>query len=319
MSVNLNQPHLWNDDVRQSVDLYNDWFMSFAPLTYRETRVRTTESVETALQLTRNLTDITPTVLREHPKVLPMLRMATAPPLARDRLVGLAGVSKNLVLNMEDSSNPRLPPRMTGINIDEQLSRIGNVIERLADRGILPWLENLHTPTEDEVHRAATIVADRLCGSMADPLIRNAQEAVMLQKLQVWLEARGYSQAVPGTRFDALVPGTFAFRLNVEGEHDNGNTMNIPIDTVIFPLAAQSGQLPLLVEAKSAGDYTNPNKRRKEEADKVGNLRRRHGRDVQFILYLRGYFDSGYLGYEAASGIDWLWEHRIDDLASFGV
>lgn len=29
--------------------------------------------------------------------------------------------------------------------------------------------------------------------------------------------------------------------------------------------------------------------------------------------------DSGYLGYEAAEGIDWVWEHRIDDLAPFGL
>ncbi len=36
-------------------------------------------------------------------------------------------------------------------------------------------------------------------------------------------------------------------------------------------------------------------------------------------LFLCGYFDSGYLGYEAAEGIDWVWEHRIDDLAKFGL
>ena len=31
------------------------------------------------------------------------------------------------------------------------------------------------------------------------------------------------------------------------------------------------------------------------------------------------YFDSGYLGYEAAEGIDWVWEHRIEDLEEFGL
>jgi hypothetical protein len=31
---------------------------------------------------------------------------------------------------------------------------------------------------------------------------------------------------------------------------------------------------------------------------------------VEFILFLCGYFDSGYLGYEAAEGIDWIWAHR---------
>jgi len=33
-----------------------------------------------------------------------------------------------------------------------------------------------------------------------------------------------------------------------------------------------------------------------------------------YILFLNGYFDSGYLGYEAAAGIDWIWEHRMEDL-----
>ena len=39
---------------------------------------------------------------------------------------------------------------------------------------------------------------------------------------------------------------------------------------------------------------------------------------VRYILFLCGYFDSGYLGYEAAERIDWVWEHRIDDLVEFG-
>ena len=41
--------------------------------------------------------------------------------------------------------------------------------------------------------------------------------------------------------------------------------------------------------------------------------------DVRFALFLCGYFDSGYLGYEAAEGIDWIWEHRIDDLSEFDL
>jgi len=42
-------------------------------------------------------------------------------------------------------------------------------------------------------------------------------------------------------------------------------------------------------------------------------------RNIRYILFLCGYFDSGYLGYEAAEGIDWVWEHRIEDLAQFGM
>jgi len=72
--------------------------------------------------------------------------------------------------------------------------------------------------------------------------------------------------------------------------------------------------LSILIEAKSAGDFRNPNKRRKEEATKITQLHRNYGEKINYILFLCGYFDSGYLGYEAAEGIDWIWEHRIDDL-----
>ena len=82
-----------------------------------------------------------------------------------------------------------------------------------------------------------------------------------------------------------------------------------------MPLQSKTGGFPLLIEAKSAGDFTNTNKRRKEEATKVAQLRSNYGNAIRFVLFLCGYFDSGYLGYEAAEGIDWVWEHRIDDLS----
>ena len=92
MAVNSDKPHRWKVDIAQSVDLYNTWFMQFAPRAYRDTRVETAQQVEAALKWTANLTDLTPTVLQQNPSVLRMLRMATAPPIARDRLIGLACV-----------------------------------------------------------------------------------------------------------------------------------------------------------------------------------------------------------------------------------
>ena len=114
--------------------------------------------------------------------------------------------------------------------------------------------------------------------------------------------------------------GTFSFRMNVPAAQEGtGRQVNISVDAVIMPKAARPGDLPLLVEAKSAGDFTNVNKRRKEEAAKMSQLRQSYGGDVGYILFLCGYFDSGYLGYEAAEGIDWVWEHRIRDLGEFGL
>ncbi|MGB8246807.1 MAG: XamI family restriction endonuclease [Chlorobium sp.] len=86
-----------------------------------------------------------------------------------------------------------------------------------------------------------------------------------------------------------------------------------------MPGKSKNGALPVFFEAKSAGDFTNTNKRRKEEAMKMSQLRSTYGRSVRFNLFLCGYFDSGYLGYEAAEGIDWVWEHRIEDMALFGI
>ena len=62
--------------------------------------------------------------------------------------------------------------------------------------------------------------------------------------------------------------------MNVPVKLEGGlKKVNIPVDAVIMPKTAPAGDLPLLFEAKSAGDFRNPNKRRKEEAVKMAQLR----------------------------------------------
>ena len=249
-----------------------------------------------------------------------MLRMSTCPPIARDRLIGLAGVSPNLVKSME--VDERLPSRMKSAELQADMQKIGTIIEKMADPDIFVWLGRKEPATESEVHRAATVVADRLCGAVADPIIRNAQERRQLAAIATWLEARGSSRllAGAGTKFNAMPASTFSFRLNIPVKLEGGrHQVNIPVDAVIMPKTAKRAEFPLFSEAKSAGDFTNVNKRRKEEAVKMVQLRSNYGTKVRFVLFLCGYFDSGYLGYEAAEGIDWVWEHRIDDLAKFGL
>ena len=318
--VNRNKPDKWKEDIACSVDMYNDWFLRYAPEAYRTSRVKTTEDVKLALRATNNLTDISVTMLRENPSVLPTLRMSTIPPLAVDRLIGLAGVSKNLVRVME--KNHKMPLRMPDDELDRDLEKIGQIIKKMADPDIFVWLERGDTPCEEEIYRAATIVADRLCGAVANPIIRNAQEERQLASMSDWLTRLGYSKLSPGkdNRYDNLKPGSYAFRLNIPvTQEGTTKSVNISVDAVIMPHNAMLGELPLLIEAKSAGDFTNVNKRRKEEAIKMTQLRGSYGNDVRYILFLCGYFDSGYLGYEAAEGIDWVWEHRIDDLREFGL
>ena len=113
--------------------------------------------------------------------------------------------------------------------------------------------------------------------------------------------------------------GTYSFRQVVLVHNPEGKVVQMPIDAVIQPHDPTPSGLPILIEAKSAGDFTNTNKRRKEEAQKVHQLRDEYGTECSLLLFLCGYFDPGYLGYEASEGLDWIWEHRIDDLAQAGI
>jgi hypothetical protein len=320
MPVNLDKPQKWKADIARSVDFYNSWFMHFAPKAFRETRIKTTKQVEEALKRTNNLIDIKPEVLERYPNILPILRMSTCPPIARDRLIGLAGVSNNLVNVMELKG--KTPPKMKKDAIYENLKKIINIIKEMADVDIFTWLMNQHHPHVDEIYRASTIVADRLCGAVADPIIRNAQEQRQLASIANWLKERGYEQIMTGEgiSFDSIKPGTFSFRMIVPANQKGKNKqVNIPVDAVIKPKSSVPEDYPILFEAKSAGDFTNTNKRRKEEAVKMMQLMSTYGENIKFVLFLCGYFDSGYLGYEAAEGIDWVWEHRIDELKEFGL
>lgn len=316
MSINADKPHLWLSDIRASVDLFNTWFMKFAPKAYRDTRVETTKSVERGLLMTGNLTRITQQVLVQHPQVLATLRMCTCPPLARDRLIGLAGVSRSLVNSLEQGAVPR---RMSQSVLDENMPKIAHIVVQMLDVELFPWLAAKRLPSKTERHRASTIVADRLCGAVSDPIVRNAQEKRQLAEIASYLKKHGYIQKAhpPGEALTDMQVGTFAFRMNVVV----GETLkvNIPIDVVIQPRASRPGRLPILIEAKSAGDFANVNKRRKEEATKIRQLRQKYGKDVEYLLFLCGYFDSGYLGYEAAEGLDWIWEHRITDFDKLGI
>ena|GEM_PF-84197 len=297
MAVNRDKPDLWKRDIAASVDKFNRWFVRFAPKAFRSTRERTAKQVERALHTTDNLTNLSVKVIKQHPEILATLRMSTCPPLAVDRLIGLAGVPASLVRRMEREN--KLPTRMDRIRLDTELRKIGKIILRMADPDIFVWLAHKANPGDKEIYRASTIVADRLCGSIANPIIRNAQEQRQLAAIASWLRKRGYRQmrAIPKERFGTMCPGTFAFRMNVPVQlKGKANQVNIPIDAVVMPNSASKGELPALVEAKSAGDFTNVNKRRKEEAMKMSQLKNTYGKSIRFNLFLCGYFDSGVFG-----------------------
>ncbi len=232
MPINADKPHLWKNDVAKSVDLFNSWFMKSAPEAYRKTRIETTQQVKNALIHTNDLLYLVPEALKLHPQALPALRMSTAPPIARDRLIGLAGVPNSLVHRLEEG---KLPSKMSDADLTDNLSRVCNVISQLLDEDVFPWLANKENPRNGERTRAATIVADRLCGAVADPIVRNAQEKRQLALIEAFLIKRGYrKQPHPPTQpLTAMQAGTFNFRMIVTV----GATQKVimPIDAVIQP------------------------------------------------------------------------------------
>ncbi len=314
--INADKPHLWKTDIAASVDQFNQWFMRFAPEAFRATRDKTTKHVKAALIATSDLRSIDAATLKDNPSALSTLRMCTAPPLAVDRLIGLANARKNLVARMEEG---KLPARMNAVDLNVELPKLCRIISKLLDRDIFPWLDAANDPTDQERDRASTIVADRLCSAVANPIIRNAQEQRQLKHIGDWLDAQGYrKQGHPsGQPLSKMEAGTYTFRMNVAV--GKALKVNIPVDVVIQPKRLRKGRLPILIEAKSAGDFTNTNKRRKEEATKIHQLQASYGDTITFVLFLCGYFGSDYLGYEAAEGIDWVWEHRIGDLVKLGL
>jgi hypothetical protein len=314
--VNADKPHLWKADIATSVDQFNQWFMQFAPEAFRTTRVETTEHVKAALLATNDLRSLTPDTLKANPGALPTLRMCTAPPLAVDRLIGLAGASKHLVSRMEKG---KLPAKMKDADLTAELAKLCAILTTLVDRDIFPWLVDDNAPSDHERNRASTIVADRLCSAVANPIVRNAQERRQLTLIGEYLDNLGYRRKVhpAGKPLTEMEPGTYTFRMNLPV--GKALKVNIPIDVVIQPKKLRKDRLPILIEAKSAGDFTNTNKRRKEEATKIRQLQATYGSTVTYVLFLCGYFGSDYLGYEAAEGIDWVWEHRIDDLKKLGL
>ncbi|MCL2120195.1 MAG: XamI family restriction endonuclease, partial [Planctomycetaceae bacterium] len=245
--MNKTDTQKWKEDIAKSVDFYNQWFLEFAPKAYLETRHQTSEKVENAFRLTNDLRDLTAEILRNNPAILPALRMSTCPPLARDRLINLANVSPSLVKSLE---NGKLPVRKNEAEVTEQLKRILQMISRLLDPTILGWLSERETSPGEARTRAASVIADRLCGSEADPIIRNAQEQRQLTLLENWLLHRRY-QKIDRQKYDSItnIPaGFFGIRYSVLVERQAVKPIQIPVDLVVRPFKKQKNKQIVLIE-----------------------------------------------------------------------
>lgn len=313
MEANIRQTDLWKTDSWKSVECYNNWFTNFAPQAFLTARKGSLNKVLEMFSITNDLRSITIDNILLYPTIMKVLRMVTAPPLAQDRLVGLSYTKKSILKALEDG---RIPKGSDSTDVRESIARLIAVIERMMDKDLFPWLGS-NTITPQQRKRSASIVADRLTGVISDPIIRSAQENRQLTAISEYLKSKGYTYLHKVESFLDMPPKTFCFHVNVPIYIRQDKKVNMPIDVVIQ--TTENAKYPLLVECKSAGDFTNTNKRRKEEGIKITQLKETYGEEIKLCLFLCGYFDTGYLGYEAAEGIDWIWEHRISDFEKLGI
>ena len=74
----------------------------------------------------------------------------------------------------------------------------------MVDPDIFTWLSAQRTPDEKEILRSSTIVADRLCGADADPIICNTQERRQLAAITSFLKDKGYSPSKTEVHLDTV-------------------------------------------------------------------------------------------------------------------
>ena len=120
-SINKSFVEHWKEDVQKSVLYYNEWFLKFAPSTYIKSREEAIEKVENIFQRTDCLNSLSVNMLKSVPDSIIILRMATTPPLARDRLVGLADISRDLVKKLENGELPKKQSEQEKLTISQIL------------------------------------------------------------------------------------------------------------------------------------------------------------------------------------------------------
>ena len=304
----------WESDTKASVAEYNTWYLAYTADAYRISKATAAGFVDKTFTHTNNLKDLNPQALWMNPHIIKGLRMTSSPTWAVDRLIGISGATPGLVRNIEKNSTGKIKKQQALREFESIVATIKNGY----DHELLPWLDRKKQPTKRELETAKLVMVDRLALSIANPRIKNEQEARQLRRLTNWLKCRKY-QENKTSAYDKMAPGTYRSHPAAQGKTETGTKVTVQIDLAIMPLTADLGQLPILIECKSAGDFTNVNKRRKEESDKHANLVREHGRKVQYVLYLSGYFDANYLRYERDANIKWVWHHRINDLKDLGL
>lgn len=311
--INAERPRLWRADITMADARFTDWLSRGGRLAYLTARESVGQEVSQMMRLTDHLRVVTPDVLRSDPALVATLRMCTAPALARDRLAGLAQARKPFLATLEQG---RLPTSASAAELEAQLSRICRVLRNLWDSQVLPWLVHNGEPTESERQLASVVVADRRCLAVSDLILRQAHRRSQTVQLVQWLTEHGYRrQTVEKGCVKDMPLGTFAIdQPVVAGTH---TPVDLFVDVVVQPHAKRRSRAPVFLDLTSLADASAV--KLAKESTRLRLLTQTFGEKTAVLSILAGSFDKEYLDARAARKLDWIWEHRMDDLAAVGV
>lgn len=138
--------------------------------------------------------------------------------------------------------------------------------------------------------------------------------------LNNWLLRHGYKQTASDEygSLDTMPSGSFSFcRTSSSGKKTTST--NIPTYCIVNPIDACKVRRPVIIEAKSSESISSSVRSAKKDAKKFATFKDHYKGNAEFMLLLCGHFDGYYLGPQAAEGIDWVWQHRLDDLGALLV
>jgi len=305
--MNSKNPGSWEADRVLAKEEIINWLAQATSTAHSRSIIEAqiTESFA-LLEATGNLTKS----ITAKPKILTALRALTRRDIGTSQIATFLGVGTSMFEAIEREEKP----------VGPIASKVEELLRKELDESLAPWILEGRKPTDAERTRSVIVAADRILRRSTSTELRYKHEPRQLSKLEAFLKSRGLSE-VQGTNITNprrdMKPGTFAFRVNIDGTTVDGVTLKQNVDTLIMPTSKSGSFLPIFLEAKSMTDEVNPNKRQKEEAQKVDNVRRRWQDDkekLNFVLLLGGTVPRRYLEVEAGSGLDWIWEHRVEDL-----
>jgi transcriptional regulator with XRE-family HTH domain len=305
--MNARSPEKWEADRTEAKYQIITWLSEVTNAEDLRLKIETTTQATLENLIGRqSLKDI----ILSDPRSLTVLRSLTRRDIGTSQMATFLGITTN---NLESLEAGRKSP----INVATDAEVI--LLKEL-DHSLSSWITEAREPTDEEMNRTLWIASDRMLRRSTSTSLRYQHEPRQLAKLEQYLQGQGYvaveSSSVKDLR-RGMPKGSYAFRVNVEGQTSDGLALKQTVDALIKPFSPSDDLLPIFLEAKSMTDEVNPNKRQKEEAQKVESARRRWQTPeerLNFVLLLGGTVPKRYLQVEAGSDLDWVWEHRVEDL-----